>query len=410
MLAIGFDLANLLAPVPNLVRVVGETIGPAFDAPTQLSLVEWLRLALLTALPGLFWMGAVLLVLRRGLRLANQMDPVKGRGDSDAPRSLAEQRFRDVVAEMAVAAAIHEPRVVIEASNALNALVFGNSEADATIVVSRTVVDTFGRQEMQGIAAHLVGSIANGDMAIGGRMACSFGLFALIARFAEAFTERAVLLRLFRAFLRLALHPTQDAARELMEEVVQSRPASGTRANDWRMLLWMPLAGPIFISGVLVGLVDLLLLGPLVCGAWRQRKYLADATAVRLARDPDALEQALRRLSGGGEQPFSPWVAQLCVVAPLQWHSGFLGGSIVAPIPSLERRLRALGALGGGISAPRRRISPQMIILLAPLVLCALALSAVAIYLLVMLSFGLSALLLGLPFGAIHMTLRWLGN
>ena len=46
LLAIGFDLANLFAPVPNLVRVVGEIIGPAFDSPTQLSLEQWLRLAL----------------------------------------------------------------------------------------------------------------------------------------------------------------------------------------------------------------------------------------------------------------------------------------------------------------------------------------------------------------------------
>ena len=66
----------------------------------------------------------------------------------------------------------------------------------------------------------------------------------------------------------------------------------------WRTYAWMPLVGPLVISGFFGGLICMLVLGPLLALTWRQRKYLADATAVQLTRDPNTLGSALEKNAG----------------------------------------------------------------------------------------------------------------
>jgi Zn-dependent protease with chaperone function len=73
---------------------------------------------------------------------------------------------------------------------ALNGAVFGADDASAVVVVSRPLIRAVDRAQLQAIAAHLTGSIANGDMAIGVRVATTLGLFGLIARLGGAFTQR----------------------------------------------------------------------------------------------------------------------------------------------------------------------------------------------------------------------------
>ena len=61
----------------------------------------------------------------------------------------------------------------------------------------------------------------------------------------------------------------------------------------------MPLYGPVVLSGFFGGMVSSVLLEPLLALVWRRRKYLADAIAVQLTRDPQALSDALLALHAG---------------------------------------------------------------------------------------------------------------
>jgi Zn-dependent protease with chaperone function len=63
-------------------------------------------------------------------------------------------------------------------------------------------------------------------------------------------------------------------------------------------------------------LVGLFLVGPLMAALWRRRRLLADATAVELTRNPDALAHALERTEErAAEVPPGPWT-HLFLVGP----------------------------------------------------------------------------------------------
>jgi len=67
------------------------------------------------------------------------------------------------------------------------------------------------------------------------------------------------------------------------------------------------------------------LLGPCMALAWRARRYLADASAVELTRNPDGLASALQQLSESeSEMPGGEWATHLFVVNP-KGDSGLRG-------------------------------------------------------------------------------------
>jgi Zn-dependent protease with chaperone function len=416
-LALICDLCNLIVPTTNLAGLVFERISPMLDAPERVAPAQWLELGLLAASPGLIFMMAVLFVTRRAVMLSGMLEGVQFAAVAPDALELEEQRFRNVVGEMAIAAGLAEPRVLIADWTSKNGAVFGADDGSAVVVVSRGLVQSLDRAELQAVAGHLVGSIANGDMAIGVRVATTLGLFGLIARLGGAFTRRASMARLMRALARATFRPTPESARAFIDEIAQpfrdeeeSQPAGeSTPHTDWRTFAWMPFAGTIFATGFFGGIISLFALEPLVALAWRRRKYLADATAVRLTREPNALAEALVKV-GGGESPLGVWGAHLCLVRPAVHGVSLLGNSMVPAFPAVDRRLHSLAALGAAAAPPPKRMPPAMLAIVVPLSLLVAVLLAVALGLLVWLSVALSMMFLGLPFGALHLLLRWIGH
>ena len=78
----------------------------------------------------------------------------------------------------------------------------------------------------------------------------------------------------------------------------------------------MPLVGPVGFAGFLCGLVSTMMLEPVIALAWRARKYMADATAVKLTRNPNGLAGALVAIANRGSTRVAPWAGHLCVVDP----------------------------------------------------------------------------------------------
>jgi heat shock protein HtpX len=76
----------------------------------------------------------------------------------------------------------------------------------------------------------------------------------------------------------------------------------------------------------------------------RKREYLADAGAVELTKDPDAMIMALRKIEGRGELASAPSaVMEMCVDNPRQ---GFT--DLFATHPPIEKRIAALIQFAGG--------------------------------------------------------------
>jgi hypothetical protein len=77
----------------------------------------------------------------------------------------------------------------------------------------------------------------------------------------------------------------------------------------------------------------------------------------------------------------------------------------------MDRRLRALGTLGAHITRAVGPKSPlKLWFIIGPLVAILAVLVAIMLPLLVWLSLALTALFGGIPFGIVHMLLRWFGH
>jgi Zn-dependent protease with chaperone function len=426
-LALALDLLNLVIPAPNLVPGIGHALDKALNAPAAMSIRDWIQLGLLAALPGLVWMAAVLSALRKVLTLCMSFETGALAAHAPNPTVLAEQRFGNVVGEMAIAANLPPLRVLIVDSPVVDAVSFGTDEHHSTIAISQGLLSLLNRAQMEGVAANLVAAIADGDMQIGLRAALSLNLFALIARLGSLVTQKHARRNLTQIVIATLL-PTTKSARSLITELANPfadepevpaapdpnpMPSTGLAAR-WekiRPYLWLPLAGPLVMTGFFAAIVSLFVLGPLLSFAWRQRKYMADATAVRLTRDPDTLSGALEQMTKERGAPLASWAAHMSVTDHTGQRSGVFGGSAVPMFPSVDRRLRALGTLGAHITRPAGpKMPPKLWLLIGPLLAVLAVLVAILLPLLVWVSLALTMLFGGIPFGIVHALLRWLGH
>lgn len=417
VLGLGFDVVNVVTPTPNLLGDFLTFTDRVQNEPAPVTIGRWLIWLSIAALPGLAVMTLVIVSLRRALITAAHFESSGLVTRKPDVMVLAEQRFGNVIQEMSLAANLPAPAVLIAEATLINAAVFGHDEEHATIVVSTGLLARMNRAEMQGVAAHLIASIANGDMRIGERAALTVAFFNLVSRFATIMGDRGAsrsLLDIFKALL----WPTRKNVQRLLEEVSEgftSNDTRGTRAETLRDRIGegakLVLGGPVIMTGFFGGIVNFAILGPLLSFAWRQRKYMADATAVRLTRDPDTLGGALEEIaSAGGGGVLSRWASHLSVSAASTRN--LIGGTAVPMFPSLERRLRALQKLGGTVQLKTATVRQplKITILVTVLYSIVIVLIGVLLPLLVMVSMMLSMLFLGLPVGILHALLRWMGG
>ncbi|KUM44587.1 M48 family metallopeptidase [Pseudomonas sp. EpS/L25] len=215
------------------------------------------------------------------------------------------QRLRNVVEEMAIAAAVPVPRLYLLADEpAINALVAGYGPADAVLCVTRGALERLDRAELQGLVAHEFSHLLNGDMRLNLRLVGWLHGISLLA----------------------------DLGRELL--VTRSRH-SGKRSLQASTLFEVVFGLTLYAFGSL-GLGCALLIQAAVS---RSRERLADASAVQFTRYPQGLAGALQKiaahpLQGRLYHPRARSVAHMLV--------GDAGASWFATHPPLLDRIQQL--------------------------------------------------------------------
>jgi len=360
VITIALDLANLVAPTPDVLVVVAEIIESA--KANGVSVADWVLVAVIVIAPGVLWVSLLLFALYRALREAATLDAADLGARPPTSQVLAEQRFTNVVSEMSIAAGLAPPRVLVTTLGH-NAAIIGTDDTHATVVISESLLSELNRAELQGVAAHLVGSLANGDVAIGLRSALVTCFFGVLSHMSSVLSDdRTNAAASFGAMARLLIMPTKVGVRRLMAEIadpfansaqaqkrkVQKCTEPGKFTKRVRAVVQFLLMGPVLLTGLFGGTVGDFFLGSMLGFAWRQRKYLADATAVRLTRDPDTLAHALMKMGRG--RTIDSWADHLSVS-----HSGVRGkfNGWVPMFPSIERRLKALQKLGSTVTFRR---------------------------------------------------------
>jgi Zn-dependent protease with chaperone function len=303
------DVVNLWRPVPDLGDVVVRALldavassglseqvtAPAGDpgqrrgSTSAAELWHAVQDLLVLSAPGLVVMLVIWWLVRRFMLRDGLGGVLLTAGGRPPDRADAEEhQLVNVVEEIAIAAGIRPPRVLVLPADVPNAAAFGRDPDHATVAVSRGLLDDLDRDATQGVVAHLVGSIANGDL----RMQHS--LLALYASHQLA--------------QDLVAFPFATRARErvrLAARAVRGRASPAEEARTLRRLLSADLdAGSgnvfLFVNALSFKLVqvytNVVVVGPLLTLPFRVRRYLADATAVQLARSADGLGRALVHL------------------------------------------------------------------------------------------------------------------
>jgi Zn-dependent protease with chaperone function len=284
-------------------------------------------------------------------------------------RDLEELQLGNVVEEMAIAAGLAAPRLRIIDTDVVNAAAVGVGVDDATVLVTRGLLDKLDRDETQAVVGHVIGSIGNGDLKIASIIFSiyqTWGALALLMNAPFRAASRRAIWRAIRTAFRGQQRTVDGWEAEFVSDIflrgavdfedaeVSRRLASGRKglAGTWdTALVFVSLPSTLgaYVVRFAVFISSMALIGPIVAFMWRTRRHLADAMAVQLTRNPDALARALRHFGTvksvvpGGDAVsllFFTWpttvTAQDAVVGQF--------GRMHPKLPQREQRLLALGA------------------------------------------------------------------
>jgi Zn-dependent protease with chaperone function len=362
VIALALRITGIFTPIPDAVwvpfRFEWQLMSQLIDSLDRLGWGDALHVAgtiLVLLSPGIlgiiatwFWLRMILtsdgvggVLLQLGAR-----EPVDG--------DLEEHQLVNVVQEMAVAAGLPPPQVLLIDAPVANAAAIGTGPNDAKVIVTRRLLDELDRDETQGVLGHLLGSIGNGDLHVSVLILSVFqtlGFLATVLDLPISGQARGSMFRFAKSIIAGGRDKTQSSAviaASLLGESMADR-----RMNEINVILDAPDAqnlNPIIkvllnvrrivlIPWLLLSLfgkmvltvVGSLLMGQTIAWAWRTRRFLADATAVQLTRNPDGLGRALEALAArGGLIPGGQWASHLFIV----------GGEIVEERATADRMRR----------------------------------------------------------------------
>jgi heat shock protein HtpX len=205
-------------------------------------------------------------------------------GATDAD-TLTLRQLQNVVDEMAIASGLPPPRVYVVPDADPNAFATGRDPAHASLAVTRGLLDTLDREELQGVVAHEMSHIRNLDVRVMTIVAALVGAVALLADWA-----------------RRGMTWGGGARRRDRDD--RSSGAAG-------IILFVVWLIAILLAPLLAQLLAMMVS--------RRREYLADASGAELTRNPLGLARALEKIesAAGPTMMVNRGTAHLCITDPL---------------------------------------------------------------------------------------------
>lgn len=247
--------------------------------------------------------------LRRGGRVV--AEALGGRLLVAAGADWRERRLLNVVEELAIAAGIPPPAVyLLEGEAGINAFAAGHAPQDAVIGVTRGALERLDRAQLQGVVAHELSHVLNGDMRLGLRLIGVLHGILLLGLLGQAILRGASRVR------------------------VRGRGKGGGG---------VAVVLAIGLGLLVVGFAGVFLGQWIKAAVCRQREYLADASGAQFTRDPLGLAGALKVIGAlaAGSRLVAPRAAE---ASHLYFARGLAPGlqSPFATHPPLPERIRRL--------------------------------------------------------------------
>jgi heat shock protein HtpX len=231
---------------------------------------------------------------------------------TDADR-LKLTQLQNVVDEMAIASGLPRPTVYVVPDADPNAFATGRDPAHASLAVTRGLLDTLDREELQGVVAHEMSHIRNFDIRVMTIVAALVGAVALLADWAR---------------------------RGMMWGGGRRRDRDDDRGGG--------AAGIILFAVWLIAILIAPLLAQLLAMmVSRRREYLADASGAELTRNPLGLARALEKIESAAAPTaaVNRGTAHLCIADPLGRAINVREGAwanLFASHPPMAARIAAL--------------------------------------------------------------------
>jgi len=223
------------------------------------------------------------------------------------------RRLHNVVEEMAIASGVPVPEIyVLEQEQGLNAFAAGFTPSDAAIAVTRGSLETFSRNELQGVIAHEFSHILNGDMRLNMRlMGMLFGILVI-----------------------------SIIGRTILRNMRQTRFRSSRSKDNGGGIAAVMLIG---LALAVIGYLGLFCARLIKAGVSRQREYLADASAVQFTRQTDGIAGALKKIGYGASSIIVDSDGE--EVSHMLFANGLRSYlNLYATHPPIEQRISALEA------------------------------------------------------------------
>ena len=229
-------------------------------------------------------------------------------------------QLHNLIESMALAAAIPKPAVYVVHDPAPNAFATGRTPETAAVAATTGLLEKMDRAELEGVMAHEIAHIRNGDIRVMTVAVATAGAIALIA---DVF---------FRIVYWNVLTGSSSRRRN-------DRNDGGTNAI-------------LILAAVVLAILAPLAASLLRAAVSRSREALADATAVELTRYPTGLRSALEKLDHDVTvvQHTSHATSHLWIESPDD-HENKRGGRWVNDLfsthPPLSDRINLLRAMEG---------------------------------------------------------------
>lgn len=300
MLLILFPLLLLALALAFSSLWIGYTTELPFDQGLERALRSMPAIA-----PGVFgasaaWFSVAFIGHQKMIDIATK---------SKSVTKAQEPRAYKMLENLCISRGIVTPKLKIIETDVMNAFASGIRDSNYTITLTTGLMRNLDDQELEAVIAHELSHIKNRDVRLLIIAVIFVGIFAFVGE------------GVFRGLMRTNL-PRND----------HHRRSGGGNAGA---LVFFGLA--VIAFAYIFALLTRFALS-------RKREYMADAGAVELTKNPDAMIRALKKISGRAELKQVP--AEIQEMAFENPRTGFAG--VFATHPPIEKRIKALVKFAGG--------------------------------------------------------------
>src|SRR3954470_13689390 len=271
------------------------------------------------ALQDLIWaapwatLGAALWIVIAYFFNQSMIDAVTGA--SEVTRK-EQPRLYNLLENLCISRGITMPKLKVMDDSALNAFASGLNEKQYSITVTQGLLSNLNDQELEAVLGHELTHIRNGDVRM---LVIAVIIAGVIGFFAEL---------LFRMFFQGGWRWGGGGASRSSSDSDRGKGGGG-----FAILIAIALVAASWLLSTAIRF-----------SLSRKREYLADAGAVELTKNPDAMIMALRKIESRGElESATSAVMEMCVDNP---REGF--ADLFATHPPIESRIKALVDFAGG--------------------------------------------------------------